>query len=68
MSQAVDWTLSRATHTLKCVAEATSAGAVRLSVYMDDLAVRIRLCRHASEAAELSRHIRREWEGCGWSA
>jgi len=40
---------------------------VRLRVYFDGLAVRVRLCQHASEAAEWSQLLRRQWEQCGWA-
>jgi hypothetical protein len=67
MLEPVNWTLSQAAHILTCVAESTDAGAVRLRVYIDGLAVRVRLCQHASEAAEWSQLLRRQWEQCGWT-
>ncbi len=67
MLEPVDWTLSQAAHILTCVTESTDAGAVRLRVYIDGLAVRVRLCQHASEAAEWSQLLRRQWEQYGWT-
>jgi hypothetical protein len=67
MLEPVDWTLSQAAHILTCVTDSTEAGAVRLRVYFDGLAVRERVCQHASEAAEWSRSVRRQWEEYGWA-
>jgi hypothetical protein len=68
MLEPVDWTLSQAAHILTCVADSTDAGAVRLRVYFDGLAVRVRVCRHAAEAAEWSQTVRRQWEQYGWTS
>lgn len=67
MLEPVCWTLSQAAHILTCVAESTDAGAVRLRVYFDGLAVRVRVCQHAAEAAEWSQHVRHQWEQYGWT-